>query len=308
MTAAQFQLTEVPKWQKITVRTEDGSLTRDHVSFTGPTSGGTASYDIAIDAKLTGAPAVAYITNDAWTGTFVMTGATCRAPEAAQLSGQGSSCGNEPQISVRVSNSNPVAVTYQVGGQLPDQSIQVGSGQSEDVVFGPVERGRGYRVTAEGSDGTTGSTWVNVPACTVSTPANPPTPTTAPTAAPAQGASTVPAVPGAPTSTTAPAKVVVSTTSASTPSPSASVTASASASATPVPVPTVETDVDPFTPLLQAEADGSDTVLAAAEPTTVRGVLSNSTTLFLAVILIAGFGVGGALVSRRRPNGAGKRN
>lgn len=303
MTAVQFQLTDVPKWQKITVRTENGSLTRDHDSFTGSTSGGTASYDIAIDSKLTGAPAIAYISDDAWTGTFQMTGASCRSPEAPRVSGEGSPCGSEARVTVRVANPNQVTVSYRVGGQLPSQGTEVGGGESETVVFGQVERGRGYRVTAEGDDGTVGSTWVNVPACSEATP-SPANPTTQPTVVVPQPGT--PAAPVASTSAAAPAPVVPSanastaTSASASAAPSASATVSASASPTPVPVPTVEVDVDPFEPLLQAEVGKSMTILAA--PASAKEMLTNGLTLTIVIVLAVILLLGTALALRRRPH------
>lgn len=313
MTSVQFKLTKVPEWQKITIRTNGGSLTRDHNSFesTAPTTG-TARYDIALDSQLTGDPAIAYISDDDWTGGFWMTGATCAPAEAAQLSGQGSPCGSEPQVSIRITNPNPVTVTYQVGGQLSDRSTEVGGGQSENLVFSPVERGRDYRMTAEGSDGTASSASVNVPACTESTPepSEPSNPTTSPPeAVPTQD---TPVEPGVPTSpTTAPTSMSVSAGASVATSTSASAQPSTpvitGASASPVPVPTTVANVDPFEPLLQAEADASTMTLAAPVSAT-KELFSNNLTLVVTLVLILIFLLLARWLVRRRPNQDDERN
>ena len=171
MTAAEFTLTQVPKWQKITVQTETSSLTRDHVSW----DGGTAWYNIALDAKLTGSPAVAYISDDAWSGTFQMTGATCRGASAPGISAQGSACTAPPQITVQVTNPNSVRITYQVSVGASKQ-LTVSAGRTEQVTFDGVTRGRTYQVVAQGEDGSRATTSVTVDACITASPPTSPTP------------------------------------------------------------------------------------------------------------------------------------
>lgn len=292
--AVQFVLTEVPKWQKITVRTADGAIARDHASFNGETNAsGTATYDISVSSEPTGA-ATAWISNDAWSGTFRMTGVTCRSPEAARVSGQGSSCDSEPQITVQVTNPNPGTVAYRIGGELPDQNTDIGGGQSKELVFGDVERGGSYRIAAAGSDGTVGATRVNVPAC-----ATPTQPTTNPTAVPpgaptpSHGATTAPGAPGVPASASAGA----STATSISPSPNTSLSPKASPSPDSTPVPTVEVNVDEFAGLRAAQ-EGETTILAA--PQSGEGLFSNGLTLGIVTFVLVGLIATTLLLARRR--------
>jgi hypothetical protein len=82
LTGVRITLTEIPKWQKVTVNTDAYQITRDHERWertNAEASTGTGYYDVAIEGRLNrNSPATAWISNNAWGGSFQVTSVSCR--------------------------------------------------------------------------------------------------------------------------------------------------------------------------------------------------------------------------------------
>lgn len=77
-TAVRVKLTDIPKWQKITVYTTTYPVTRDHDDWVrdGDSTTGTGYYNVPIEGDVKSVSA--WISNNDWSGSFVVTGMSCR--------------------------------------------------------------------------------------------------------------------------------------------------------------------------------------------------------------------------------------
>jgi hypothetical protein len=81
MTGISIVLTDIPKWQKVTVNTSEYRITRDHDRWErtgGEANTGTGFYSIAVEGRLLDPPASAWISNNGWDGSFRVTDMSCR--------------------------------------------------------------------------------------------------------------------------------------------------------------------------------------------------------------------------------------
>lgn len=225
-TSVQVILTDVPQGQRISIRTDAYDLVRGHASY----SGGVAKYDVELGGRLNRSqPATTWITDNAWSGSFRVTGLTCRDAAPASLSAQqATNCPDTAQIAVAVANPNSVRTVYEVGGDLPTRTVTLLGGESTTLTYA-AERGEYYRISASGNDGTRGSTRISVPNC--ATPEQPGTGVVTTPATTSPGTPGMPTVPGGTVTTTVPGVPPAATTptlASSAPSPSGSTSSSAS--------------------------------------------------------------------------------